>query len=75
MARIEIEWLSDETDCDQAGCSGGWADGARVTLDGKPLLELIPCASCFGSEDDWDSKAVLLRVLQALGHEVIERND
>jgi len=65
---IKIEWLSTSSDCDQ--CGGNYADGARVTLDGKPLLELIPRASCFGSEDDWERDEVLLRTLRALGYEV-----
>jgi hypothetical protein len=68
MPKIEIEWLSDSNDCDQ--CGGGYADGARVTLDGELLLELIPRASCFGSTDDWSEAAVHDAILRALGYEV-----
>jgi hypothetical protein len=73
MPKIEIEWLSDESECDQAGCSGGYATGARVMLDGKPLLELVPRASCFGSDADWDTDQVYVRILQALGYEANTR--
>lgn len=71
MPKIEIEWLDDGNDCDQ--CGGGYAAGARVTLDGELLLELIPRASCFGSEDDWDTDQVYARILQALGYELDKR--
>jgi len=72
MAVIEIEWLHDSTDCDQAGCSGGYAEGAKVTRDGEPWIELIPHAACFGSEDSWDIAEVFTRILTELGHEVSE---
>ena len=68
--RIEIEWLFDSNDCDQ--CGGGWATGARVTLDGQPLLELIPVADCFGSESDWATDEVYKRILETLGYTVID---
>lgn len=74
MANIHIEWLSDETNCDQAGCSGGYSTGARVTKDGELLIELIPHASCFGSSDDWGTHDVFTRILNALGHEVTENH-
>ncbi len=71
MPKIEIEWLSDSNDCEQ--CGGGYAQGARVTLDGEPLLELIPRASCFGSKDDWDTDQVYALILRALGYEASAR--
>ena len=70
MPKIEIEWLYDSTDCDTCGSS--YADGARVTLDGKPLLELIPRAHCMGGKH-WDETAVHATILRALGYEVSER--
>lgn len=71
MPKIDIEWLSDEQECDT--CGWNWAGGARVKLDGELLLELIPRASCFGSEHDWDAAQVHVAILQALGHEVRTR--
>ena len=66
---INIEWLSDYTDCDQAGCSGGYSEGAIVTKDGKPFLSLIPAASCFGG-DHWDSHTVYEMIIKSLGYNV-----
>jgi len=75
MARIEIEWLWESTDCDQAGCSGGYSEGARVTIDGKTALELMPRASCFGSDDHWDATEVYRLILAHLGHTVDDKPD
>ena len=66
---INIEWLSDYTDCDQAGCSGGYSEGAIVTKDGKPFLSLIPAASCFGG-DHWDRDEVFRLILNELGYDL-----
>ena len=66
MARIEIEWLTDYKDCDQAGCSGGYAEGARVRKDGEEWITLLPRAACFGSEDDWDQQEVYRRCFNRL---------
>lgn len=62
---IEIEWLTDSYDCDQPGCSGGWAEGARVRVNGEMLLELLPKAHCFGG-DHWDRDAVYIELIQKL---------
>jgi hypothetical protein len=62
---IEIEWLSDSTDCDQGGCSGGYSTGAIVKLDGTIILELIPVAGCFGG-DSWDRDDVWAMILEKL---------
>lgn len=75
MARIEIEWLWESTDCDQAGCSGGYSEGARVTIDGETALDLIPRASCFGSDDHWDANQVYRLILSHLGHTVDDAPD
>lgn len=62
---IEINWLSDYYDCDQAGCSGGYSEGAIVKVDGNTILELIPKAHCFGG-DHWDRDAVYILLIQKL---------
>lgn len=66
MAVIRIEWLSDSNDCDQ--CGGGYADGARVFIDGKLKLNLEPAAACYGSTKDWDREAVFKLIIEELGH-------
>lgn len=70
---IKIEWLSDYSDCDQAGCSGGYSEGAIVKCDGTIILELIPVAACFGGES-WDSDQVWAKILGKLvGHVSVEQ--
>lgn len=66
---IQIEWLSDYSDCDTCGMN--YSDGARVTLDGKELLNLVPHASCYGG-DHWDERTVYELILQELGYDVIK---
>ena len=73
MSNIKIEWLSEYSDCDQAGCSGGYSEGARVTIDGKLVLDLTPSASCFGG-DHYDTSEVYRRIFAHLGHTVEEDN-
>lgn len=68
---IEIEWLSDSTDCDQPGCSGGYSTGAIVKRDGTTILELIPVAACFGGES-WDSNEVYRQLLMKLTGYTVE---
>lgn len=70
---IEINWLSDSSDCDQAGCSGGYSEGAVVKVDGKIILELIPVAHCFGG-DSWDRDTVWAMILDKLiGNVTVEQ--
>lgn len=64
---IEIQWLTDENDCDT--CGPCYAEGAKVLLNGEPLLDLIPAAACFNG-DDYSSSEVFLRILGELGYEV-----
>jgi hypothetical protein len=71
MSAISIEWLWESRDCDQAGCSGGYSEGARVKIDGKTALELTPHASCFGG-DSWSESEVFRLILAHLGHTVEE---
>ena len=49
MTDIRIEWMTASSDCDQAGCSGGYSEGARVWFDGELVLDLPPEPSCYGS--------------------------
>lgn len=65
--KIKIEWLSDDYDCDTCGFS--CSEGARVTLDGVVLLELIPLAHCFGG-DDWDEREIFAKTLDKLGYDL-----
>lgn len=69
MKTIKIKWLVDEYDCSHEGCSGGWAEGAKVTLNGEPFLELIPVAHCFGG-DSWTNEQVFEEILKKLGYNV-----
>lgn len=63
---IKIEWLSDYSDCDQAGCSGGYSEGAKVWFDDELVLDLQPVATCFGG-DSWDNEEVFRLILDKLG--------
>lgn len=67
MATIRIEWLSDSHGCETCGTS--YAEGARVFVDGKPVIELLPFADCFGgAHHDWPE--VVDALLTHLGHTV-----
>ena len=70
-SNIEIEWLSDSNDCDQAGCGGGYATGAIVKLNGEVILELIPVARCWDS-DSWDVYEVYRQLLMKLTGYTVE---
>lgn len=65
--KLKIELLSDYYDCDTCGSS--YSEGARVTLDGVLLLELIPVAHCFGG-DNWDEREVFAKILDKLGYDL-----
>jgi len=66
---LDITWLHDDYDCED--CGGSYAEGARVTLDGEPFLELIPVAHCFGGAD-YPTKDVYNEILKKLGYSVVE---
>lgn len=68
MAKIEIEWLEDSSDCET--CSGGYAEGAVVKIDGKATLDMTPHASCFGGTS-YSQDEVYQRVFAHLGHELV----
>jgi len=67
MRELKIKWLFDDVYCETPGCSGGYAEGAVVTLDGEEILRLEPVASCFGSEYDWDRDVVYHMIFERLG--------
>ena len=63
--RIEIEWLSDDYDCDT--CGGSWAEGAIVKFDGEVVIEMIPSAHCYDVET-YNETEVFKAILEKLGH-------
>ena len=71
MTDIRIEWLSASTDCDQAGCSGGYSEGARVWFDGQLALDLKPEADCYGGVS-YTEEQVFGLILAKLGHNLVE---
>jgi len=66
---IAIEWLTDVHDCETCGSS--WAQGARVTLDGETILEMVPVAHCFGG-DNWDETQVYEAIFRHIGYSLQE---
>lgn len=64
MARIEIEWLDDTSDCETCGIS--YAEGASVRVDGVTVIEMTPRAHCFGGDNYYDA-VVWLAVLAHFG--------
>lgn len=66
MRQLKIVRLDDSYDCDQAGCSGGWAQGARIEIDGVVVKELTPKAHCLGG-DSFEDDAIMQAVIEALG--------
>lgn len=68
-AELKIQWLSDEYDCDDCGCS--YAEGARVFLNEVSVLELLPVAHCFGGKS-WTESEVYKQILEKLGITVEE---
>lgn len=67
--KIRIEWLTDQFDCDQGGCSGGYATGAHVYRDGEEWFRLTPSAGCYGGES-WNETEVFTEILSRLGFEI-----
>ncbi len=67
---INIEWLSDYTDCET--CGGYCAEGALVTI-GDKVLDLEPYASCCNSVTYSEGK-VYETILESLGFVVNHKN-
>ena len=74
MRELKIKWLFDESYCETPGCSGGYAQGAVVTLDGDEILRLEPVATCFGSEHDWGRYDVYRMIFERLGLMLVEED-
>jgi hypothetical protein len=64
MRQLEIIRTSEYRDCEQ--CSGGSAEGARIELDGKVLVDLVPVAHCF-SGISYNEAQITQAILHALG--------
>jgi len=69
MSVITVEWLFDSFECDCCGVT--YAEGAKVSKDGEPLLDLSPAAHCMGS-DHYDAADVYRLTFVALGHTITE---
>ena len=67
--KIEIEWISDDTDCETCGSS--YAEGAVVKFDDEVVIDMTPCAACYDSTS-YTSEEVYAAVLEKLGHEVVQ---
>lgn len=64
MKQVRIEWLYDENDCDT--CGGGFAQGARIYLDGELAADLTPVAHCYDGTH-YDDSEVYGKVVELLG--------
>lgn len=67
--KIRIEWLDDSFECDT--CGYNYAHGARVYFDETLELDLEPHAACWDG-DDWSADEVYQKILNKLGHSLIE---
>lgn len=67
MAKIELENLYDESDCETCGTS--YAEGFSVLIDGEPFGDYAPCAHCYDGASYY-LQGVLTDVLKHLGHEL-----
>lgn len=65
---IDIEWLKDDHECDT--CGWDYAEGARVSINGRSVLDLEPSAHCFDS-NDWNFSDVMALIILELGGFVI----
>lgn len=69
---IEIEWLSDDFDCDT--CGGSWAEGAIVRFDGEVVIDMTPVAHCYGG-DSYSQDMVYTAILEKLGHVIVFKGE
>lgn len=67
---LDIEWMTDEHDCETCGSS--WAEGAVVRLGDGVIVELRPHAACYDGASH-DSAEVYRAILTSLGFSVSER--
>lgn len=68
--KIEIEWSSDEYECDECGTS--WASGATVYVDGEELFNEPAIAHCYGGSN-LEIEDCFRKILEKLGYELIEK--
>lgn len=64
---INIEWLSDEHDCETCGSS--YSDGAKVTHKGEVIVDMPPIAHCFGG-DHHTPEEVYEAIIKHLGYDI-----
>jgi len=50
VQHLKIERTYDQNECDQEGCSGGYAEGANVYLNDKLIYQFVPKSHCFGGD-------------------------
>jgi hypothetical protein len=67
MATINLEWITDYTDCET--CGGSYAEGAVVTID-EHVIDMAPFATCC-SPVNYSNSQVYNAILEHLGHKVV----
>lgn len=72
MAKIRIERLRDDHDCEDCGWSV--AEGANVFFDGELALTLKPFAHCFDGTN-YEDHEIFAAILEKLGHSLVYSTD
>lgn len=72
MKTIKIVRTYDEYDCDDCGYST--AEGAKIYLNNKKVLDLKPVAHCYGGMT-YNDEDILKAVLEYLGYNVEVTNE
>ena len=67
MSNISVEYLFDTYDCDT--CGNSYAEGFKVSKDGKEWFELTPHAHCYDG-DNFTKQDLLKEILERLGHTI-----
>lgn len=67
--KIEIEWISDVSDCET--CGNSYADGAIIKIDGEVAIDMTPFATCYDGVS-FSEGEVYKALLEHLGHDVEE---
>lgn len=68
--KIEIIWSSDSYDCED--CGGSWASGAVVSFNDAVVIDEPALAHCYGGSS-MEPEAVYKKILELLGHELVEQ--
>lgn len=63
-SEIKIEWLDDDSDCDD--CGAMYAHGAKVYRGEDLILDMSPAAACYDG-DDYTDRQVYDAILEKLG--------